>query len=76
MMNGAPSSHRHVRSHRARTNSRTTVLTHDVIATRAYELWLNAGCADGRDLEFWFEAERQLQDDSDVETPALEVVHS
>ncbi len=44
-----------------------TVLSDDVtvsqerIARRAYELWESSGCPDGREQEFWFEAERQLQ---------------
>ena len=34
--------------------------THDEISRQAYELWQNRGCPDGRDLELWLEAERQL----------------
>ena len=30
------------------------------IARRAEELWQRNGCPEGRDDEFWFEAERQL----------------
>lgn len=32
----------------------------DQIAERAYELWLEQGCPEGRDLDNWLEAERQL----------------
>jgi len=34
--------------------------SHDDIANRAYQLYLDSGCPEGRDLEFWLEAERQL----------------
>jgi hypothetical protein len=33
---------------------------HDEIARYAYELYLSRGAEDGRDLENWLEAERQL----------------
>jgi hypothetical protein len=29
------------------------------ISKRAYELWENAGKPDGRDSEFWFQAEKE-----------------
>jgi DUF2934 family protein len=32
------------------------------VRARAYELWEEAGRPPGRDLEFWLEAERQLED--------------
>lgn len=35
--------------------------THDEIAARAYEIYLQRGKADGNDLEDWFCAERELQ---------------
>jgi hypothetical protein len=31
------------------------------VAARAYQLWQQAGCAHGRDQEFWFQAERELR---------------
>jgi hypothetical protein len=31
------------------------------IATRAYEIWLKSGKAEGNDQQHWFEAKRQLQ---------------
>jgi hypothetical protein len=34
--------------------------THDEIARRAYELWLQEGCPHGRDIAHWREAERQV----------------
>ncbi len=33
------------------------------VSRRAYELWQQAGYPQGRDLEFWLAAERQLQRD-------------
>jgi hypothetical protein len=38
-----------------------TFVYEEEIADRAYELYLARGGEDGRDLEDWFEAERQLQ---------------
>lgn len=37
-------------------------LTHDEIAQRAHELYVQAGRPAGRDTEFWLEAERQLRE--------------
>jgi hypothetical protein len=34
------------------------------VRARAYELWEEAGRPLGRDVEFWLEAERQLNDDT------------
>lgn len=31
-----------------------------LVRERAYELWTQSGCIEGRDEEHWFEAERQL----------------
>jgi len=33
---------------------------HNDVSQRAYQLWQNYGCPDGRDVEIWLEAERQL----------------
>jgi uncharacterized protein (UPF0147 family) len=33
------------------------------VRARAYELWEQAGRPVGRDVEFWLEAERQIDDD-------------
>ena len=35
-------------------------LTHAMIAMRAYWLWQSAGRPEGRDWEFWLEAEKSL----------------
>lgn len=35
------------------------------VRARAFELWEQAGRPEGRDLEFWLEAERQIEDDRD-----------
>lgn len=32
----------------------------DMIAARAYQLWLAEGCPDGRDLAHWSQAEHEL----------------
>lgn len=42
------------------TNERDVEPKHDEIARRAREIWENAGCQSGRDLEFWLQAEREL----------------
>lgn len=34
---------------------------HDEIARRAYELWRQEGCPEGRALKHWIEAEKQLR---------------
>jgi Protein of unknown function (DUF2934) len=38
--------------------------TKDEVAQRAYELFLSRGRTDGRDVEDWLEAERQLKEKS------------
>ena len=37
-------------------------LPHDVIAMRAYELYLGDGAPEGRDLEHWLRAESELRE--------------
>jgi len=39
----------------------TVKITHEQIARRAHEIWVQQGCRPGRDKEHWFEAERQLK---------------
>lgn len=34
--------------------------THDEIAARAHAIWIEQGCPEGREVENWLEAERQL----------------
>ncbi|MBI5263546.1 MAG: DUF2934 domain-containing protein [Bradyrhizobium sp.] len=36
--------------------------TEQQIAVRAHELWEQAGKPEGRELEFWHQAERELRD--------------
>jgi hypothetical protein len=36
--------------------------SHEVIALRAYQLYVDCGCPEGRDVEFWLEAEQQLRE--------------
>jgi DUF2934 family protein len=43
-------------------------LTHDVIAARAYELFLSDGAKHGRDLEHWLRAEHELRERVVVES--------
>ncbi len=38
------------------------VLTHEQIAQRAHELYVLSGLQDGREMDFWLEAERQLNE--------------
>ena len=38
-----------------------STLTHDAIASRAYQLFLADGAAHGRDLEHWLRAESELR---------------
>jgi hypothetical protein len=37
------------------------------ISDRAYQIWLNAGCPDGKADEHWYGAEREEGDDTEVE---------
>jgi hypothetical protein len=36
------------------------------IEKRAHELWEAEGCPEGRELEFWLQAERELAEASEV----------
>jgi hypothetical protein len=36
-------------------------ITHEQIARRAHEMWVQQGCRHGEDQLHWFEAERQLK---------------
>lgn len=40
----------------------------DKIRDRAYQLWDQAGQPEGREQEFWFEAERELAEEDEVDT--------
>ncbi len=33
----------------------------DRVAARAYEIWKESGCPNGKDREHWFQAERELR---------------
>jgi hypothetical protein len=41
------------------------------IAERAYQIWQESGCPDGRDREHWFQAERELRDARPASRAAL-----
>jgi hypothetical protein len=43
--------------------------THDEISARAYQIFVERGCPEGRDLEHWLEAEKQLSAASQPSTP-------
>jgi hypothetical protein len=49
--------------HRAPAHPRPAP-TREEIARRAYELWQRNGCPQGRDVEHWCQAERELNCDS------------
>jgi len=36
-------------------------ITHEQISQRAYEIFVERGCPEGRDMEHWLEAETQLK---------------
>lgn len=38
------------------------------IRDRAYQLWVDAGQPEGREQEFWYEAERELAEEHEVDT--------
>jgi hypothetical protein len=38
------------------------------IRDRAYQLWDRAGQPDGREQEFWYDAERELAEEDEVDT--------
>ena len=40
----------------------------DKIRDRAYQLWDKAGQPEGREQEFWYEAERELAEEDEVDT--------
>ena len=44
--------------------------THDQIARRAYEIWLQSGCVSGRDVENWTQAERELSTGCSASEPS------
>src|SRR5258708_2563166 len=44
--------------------------THDEIACRAHQLYQERGCEPGRDVEDWFQAERELRTSSSVQDVA------
>ena len=44
------------------------------IAVRAFELWEIAGSPHGRDLDFWFIAEREIRSENQGKKPAWDDV--
>lgn len=43
------------------TTATASTLTPGNIAQRAYEIWKESGCPNGKDQEHWFRAERELR---------------
>jgi Protein of unknown function (DUF2934) len=54
--------------------SQTTVelLQKEQIERRAYELYLESGCIDGRDLENWYAAEEELRKKCENRDPLVQ----
>lgn len=45
-------------------------ISDDDIRDRAYALWVEQGSPEGRDQEFWHRAERELSEESGLDTSA------
>jgi hypothetical protein len=45
-------------------------LTEKDVSVRAYQLWEQAGCPEGRDKEFYFQAEKELTGEQALGLPA------
>ncbi|HLP75900.1 MAG TPA: DUF2934 domain-containing protein [Candidatus Paceibacterota bacterium] len=43
--------------------------SHEEISARAYQIFVERGCPEGRDLEHWLEAEAQLSGESTANLP-------
>ncbi len=43
---------------------------HDDVRERAYQLWLEAGEPEGREQEFWYQAERELAEGGEIDRSA------
>jgi hypothetical protein len=41
----------------------------DKIRQRAYELWQQSGKADGSEMDFWLQAEREIREEKPTEPP-------
>ena len=50
-----------VKSTHAESSSALPSPSHEAIALRAHELYVQSGFQGGRELEFWLEAERELK---------------
>jgi len=62
MTNGHAGQRTHHHRAPAGTITRLPETPRDAIAMRAYQLYMDCGCPEGRDVEFWLEAERQLKE--------------
>jgi hypothetical protein len=45
----------------AKPEARPSQITHDMIATRAYHIWLGSGRPQGQDGAIWLQAEAELR---------------
>lgn len=45
---------------RAAKKTAAQAIDQDAIKQRAWEIWKNEGCPEGRELEHWLQAEREL----------------
>jgi hypothetical protein len=43
--------------------------SNEKIEKRAHQLWEAEGCPEGRELDFWLQAERELSDAPEAATP-------
>jgi hypothetical protein len=43
-------------------------IAEDRIRDRAYQLWLDAGEPEERDQDFWYQAERELAEEEELDT--------
>jgi hypothetical protein len=48
-------------SRKATSSAKAPMITHDQIARRAHEIWVQRGCKPGTDRQNWLEAEAQLK---------------
>jgi DUF2934 family protein len=60
----------HARDIRRRLADVKAAAAKEATQARAHQLWCEAGCPPGRDLEFWLSAERELTNKARVREPA------
>ena len=55
--------HQHTNGH-AEDEPASNAVSHEKIAARAYELWMDDGRCEGKQEQHWLDAERELQQTS------------